>query len=232
MEMIAPTPSAATGRAGEVSIIPGPTRPSSVVVIGAGGHGRELADIVRATTAGSGVELLGIVDDGAPDRFLLAASRIRYLGSTDSILRRDVDVYIGVGDPLVRRGIDELVGDRSGPPLRHPQAVVGSHCRLDDGVVLAAGVVVTTNVVLGRHAHVNVAASISHDCRIGAYATICPGARLTGAVTTGRGVFVGTGAVVLPGISIGDDAVIGAGAVVHRDVAAGTTVSGVPARAH
>lgn len=230
MDLVAPGPTA-TG-ADDVSILPEGQRLRSVVVIGAGGHGRELADIVRDTVAGRGVDLLGIADDGSPDRFLLAASRIRYLGPTESILDRDVDVYIGVGDPGGRRRLDAIVGDRTGPPICHPRSLVGSRCRLDDGVVLAAGAIVTTNVVLGRHVHVNVAASISHDCRVDAYATISPGARLTGAVTVGRGVFVGTGAVITPGVTVGDDAVIGAGAVVLDDVPAATTVSGVPARVH
>lgn len=216
----------------DLSILVDPVRTRPIVVVGAGGHGRELADIVRAASASTKVGLLGIVDDGEPDRFLLAASGIRFLGASDSVLDRDVDVYIGVGDPATRERLDEQLHERVGAPMFHPSAVVGSRCELDDGVVLAQGAIVTTNVVLGRHTHLNVAASVSHDCRVGPFTTICPGVRLTGAVTVGSRVFVGTGAVILPGVTVGDDVIIGAGAVVRHDVPSGLTVSGVPAHPH
>ncbi len=205
-------------------------RTAQGVIIGAGGHGRELADIVREMD-GLDVELLGIVDDGEPDRLLLARGGLRLLGNTDHLRERlDLVVWIGVGAPHVRARLDAEFGERSSGPLIHPTASVGSLCDLAPGVVVAQNSVVTTNVTLGRHSHCGVGSTISHDVRIGSHVTICPGVRITGAVDIGDRVFVGAGAVVLPGIRVGDDALIGAGAVVTRDVAAGATVAGVPAR--
>lgn len=201
----------------------------SIAIIGAGGHGRELADIVLAIakTAG-GISLLGIVDDGDPDLGLLARSGVRFLGSTSRLDSRDIDVFIGVGNPATRARIDTSLGAMA-VPLVHPSASMGSNTDVGPGSVLAQGVIVTTNVTIGRHSHVNIGSTISHDCAIGDHVTICPGVHLTGDVRIGDRVFIGAGATVLPGLTIGDDAVVGAGAVVTSDVRRAETVAGVPA---
>jgi len=206
--------------------------PTQIVVIGAGGHGRELADIVRAATAtdSDGPKLLGVADDGDVDRALLARMGLRFLGPVEKTSGRHVQLLLGVGDPHARAKLDQRTGWGSPLAIQHPTATVGSTCAIDHGVVLAQGVHVTTNVSIGRHSHINVAASISHDCTIGAYVTVCPGVRLTGNVTVGDGVFIGAGATVLPGVTIGAGSVVGAGAVVCRDVDESTMVRGVPAR--
>jgi sugar O-acyltransferase (sialic acid O-acetyltransferase NeuD family) len=201
-----------------------------VAVLGAGGHGRELADIVRATSASSSqIELLGIVDDHEPDRALLAQAGFRFLGTRSALGDRDIDLHLGVGYPHIRAAIDRDL-NLPAAALLHPTAQLGSGASLADGVVLAQGTIVTSNVVLGRHTHINVAATVSHDCVLGDYVTVCPGVTITGSVTIGNEVFIGAGTTVLPGIQIGDGAVIGAGALVATNVAAHTTVAGVPAR--
>ena len=209
---------------------PARVRTRDVIVIGAGGHGRELADIVQAVAANdSSVELLGIVDDATADRLLLARCGFRFLGSTEAITQRDVDIHIGVGDPTIRQRLDHRL-DRPASPLVHPTATIGTGCELADGAVLAQGVVVTTNVSIGRHTHLNINSSISHDCRLGSYVTVSPGVTITGTVTVADRAFIGAGATILPGITIGADAIVGAGAVVTQDVPAKTTVTGIPAR--
>lgn len=202
-----------------------------IVVLGTGGHGREIADIIRAVeSVDSSLSLLGLVDDATPDRAALARSNIRFLGPPASLDGRDVETFIGVGNPAVREELTPRVRSATFV-LKHPTAMVGSGCTLGSASILAQGVIVTTNVAIGRHTHVNVGTSISHDCTIGDFVTISPGVRLTGAVSVGDGTFVGAGATVLPGVRVGRAATIGAGAVVTRDVPSGRTVAGVPARA-
>lgn len=203
----------------------------TIAIVGAGGHGRELADIVRAVqVSGGDVSLLGVVDDGSPDKRLLARAGLRFLGPLSVLEGRALDVYVGVGDPCVRQQIASSMST-SPPPLTHPTATIGSDSYLGDGSVLAQGVIITTNVILGQHTHVNVATTISHDCVLGDFVTVCPGVRLTGSTSVGDGAFIGASATVLPGVRIGRGAVIGAGAVVTRDVQSGQTVAGTPARA-
>ena len=145
-------------------------------------------------------------------------ARPRFLADTDP------RYVIGIGSPAVRAKLDEQLTawGRTAATLIHPAATVASDNRIGDGVLLAAGARVTTNVTLGRHVHLNVNAVVSHDCVVGDYTTLSPGALVNGDVPLGtEGVFLGTGAIITPGITIGDHAVIGAGAVVVTRCATG-----------
>lgn len=209
-----------------------PPELTSCVVFGSGGHGRELADIIRdATAAGHPMRLLGLVDDGEVDRLALARAGFRFLGASETVAERNVLAYLGLGYPDVRRRVAQRLEPHAtwGKPLVHPSAHVGSGSDLGLGSVLAQGAVVTTNVAIGRHSHIGVASTISHDCKIGDFVTVCPGVNITGSVRIGDDVFVGAGATILPGIVVGAGAVIGAGSTVTKDVADADTVVGAPA---
>lgn len=205
---------------------------AAIVIIGAGGHGRETLDVVEACNAVADVyEFKGFCALDA-DEELLRRREATLLGTSDVLRDLDAGYVIGIGTSEVRRDIDEQVTGygRTALTLVHPAASLGSDLRLAPGVVLAAGARATTNVELGRHTHLNVNAVVSHDCVVGDYVTMSPGVLVNGNATLGEGVFLGTGAVVLPGRSVGAWAKIGAGAVVTQDVPAGQTVVGVPAR--
>jgi sugar O-acyltransferase (sialic acid O-acetyltransferase NeuD family) len=204
-----------------------------LVIVGAGGHGREVLDIIEAL-AGDGQELhfVGFVADTVPDPELLERRGARHVGPVDLLAELDALYTLGVGDSGARHSLDERLSTwgRSAATLVHPAATLGSDVELGPGVQLATGARVTTNVRLGRHVHLNVNAVVSHDCRVGDYATLSPGVHVNGNVTVGEGVFLGTGAIVTPGVTIGNGARIGAGAVVLDDIPAGVTAVGIPAR--
>jgi sugar O-acyltransferase (sialic acid O-acetyltransferase NeuD family) len=211
-----------------------------LVIIGAGGHGREVLDVVEAVNVVSPCyEVLGVVADHA-DVDLLARRGTTLLGSPDHLVEgtladvpADAMLVVAVGDPGTRTTLaDRLEGAgwAIAPALVHPAATVGGDVRLGAGAVLAAGARVTTNVTIGRHVQLNVGAVVSHDSVIGDHATLSPGVLVNGSVRVGEGAFLGTGTIVTPGRTIGRWAVVGAGAVVVHDVPEGVTATGVPAR--
>ncbi|MCX7620331.1 MAG: NeuD/PglB/VioB family sugar acetyltransferase [Acidimicrobiales bacterium] len=216
-------------------------RPRRLVIVGAGGHGRETLDAVEALCRSGHTaplhEFLGFVADDA-DHELLARRGAQLLGPIDwlaSAAAEGVSYTIAIGPSDVRARVAAAIEELPpravvAEPLVHPLASIGSDVELGEGVILAAGARITTNVRIGRHSHLNVGAVVSHDCRLGAFVTCSPGAFVNGTCVLEDGVFLGTGAIVTPGRHIGAGAVIAAGAVVVDDVPAGVTAKGVPAR--
>lgn len=203
------------------------------MVVGAGGHGRELLDVVEAINAVNPTwRVLGMLDDGDPPRNRLRRRRAVLLGGLGHLIDLDADYVIGVGDSEARARVDDAAsatGHRAAV-LVHPSATVGADVSLAPGVVLAAGVRVTTNVRLGRHTHLNVNAVVSHDGRLADYVTLSPGALVNGEAVLEQHVLLGTAAVVTPGRRIGARTWVGAGGVVVHDLPPDVVATGVPAR--
>ena len=105
-------------------------------------------------------------------------------------------MLIAIGLGAVRRSLDQRLTEAGweAATLIHPSATIGAECEIAPGVVITAGVRVTTNVRLGRHVHLNVNSTVSHDCVLGNYVTVSPGVNIPGHVTLDEGVECGTGA--------------------------------------
>lgn len=191
-------------------------------VIGAGGHSREVADLIVAC----GHEVAGFVDDALqgthrPTGIAIAAD--------PSAVAADA-VTIAVGDPEARaRLYAALSPNWQLPALVHPSACVSPYAQLGDGVQVMQNVVVSASAVVEENVILNVGCFVAHDCRVGAHTHVAPGVLMSGGSAVGERCTVGAGAILLPGVQVGDGCTVGAGAVVREDVADGLTVAGVPA---
>ncbi|HEU5149607.1 MAG TPA: NeuD/PglB/VioB family sugar acetyltransferase [Iamia sp.] len=201
-----------------------------LVILGAGGHGREVLDVARHDPTAPRV--LGFLADEEPDPALLEPLGTSWLGPIAVLEGIDALFVIAVGDPGVRRTLHERATRWGREPARlwHRTAHRAAGVEVGAGTVVLANASVTSNVRLGLHVHVNLNATVAHDCDLGDYVTVNPGANLNGNVTVGPDATIGSGAVIRQGVTIGAGATVGAGAVVIRDVAPGTTVVGVPAQ--
>lgn len=220
----------------------------SIVVIGAGGFGREVHDVIVAINRHAAERgepepwrFEGFVDDATPDPALLERRGAEWIGSVDALARRVAALaslgqslwyVIGIGSAQARRSVEEraeIAGARAAV-LVHPSAAVGLDVELGPGAVLCAQSCVTTNVRTGRHFHLNLCASVGHDVRIGDFVTINPAASVAGAVTLHDDVMLGSNSAVIQGLVIDSGTSVGAGAVVVRDLPANVTAVGVPAK--
>lgn len=204
-----------------------------LVILGAGGMGQEVADLVQAAASdGPRWRLIGFVDDDSSLHGLEVLG-LPVLGDHRWLSGRRAALAVGVGAPAARRRAwtaARSIGDFEAPALVHPTAYVGSGCELGEGTVVGAHATLTADVAVGRFGIVNVGATVSHNARLAAFATVAPGAHLAGNVHLGEGSDVGIGASVTQGNTVGAWAIVGAGAVVIGDVPADTTVVGCPAR--
>jgi len=203
------------------------------LIIGAGGHGKVVLDILLARGK---YRPVGFVDadpklTGTRVGGLPVFGGIQLLNKLKSQHRLRAAI-IAIGDNRARCGYVKTIEEHALELINaiHPSATVSPSAVLGRNVVIAAHAVICTEAKIADLVIINTAAVVDHECEIGPAAHICPGANLAGRVRIGGAAFIGLGASVIQCLSIGDGATIGAGAVVLRDIPAGATAVGVPAR--
>jgi len=210
-----------------------------VVVLGAGGHAKELLSYFNDLRAsGCPIEVVGLLDDNqAVGQFV---GGVGVAGKITEVVRvaselRGRHFITAFGDNAVRKRcvqkLVELTGSRLvACQLAHPTAVIGQSVAIGEGTCLAPGCVITTRVSVGKHCILNVRSSVSHDSEIGDFVNINPAATVCGMVKIGEGAYIGASATIIDHVSVGEWSVIGAGAVVIEDIPPNVTAVGVPAR--
>ena len=209
----------------------------SVIIIGAGGHGRVIADLLNACCC---ARIKGFIDDSPKSSViddLPILGKIAELGRIINSLNGETSALIvGIGDNSMRNHIVSQITsvlvryNARFLTVKHPSASVSSSVSLGEGTVIIPQAAINTNAVIGNHAIINTSSSVDHDCIIGDFAHISPGVHLAGGVQVGEDAHVGIGACVLPGVQIGKWSVIGAGSVVTRDIPERVVAYGVPAK--
>jgi sugar O-acyltransferase (sialic acid O-acetyltransferase NeuD family) len=194
---------------------------SRLVIIGASGHGKVVADIAEL----NGYKDIVFLDD---DESIKECAGWPVVGKSSEA--PDGEVFVAVGNPETRKRLMELYCDRIQPVLIHPKATVAEVVKIGSGTVVMAGVVINPGVTIGKGVIVNTSSSIDHDCSVGDYSHISVGAHLCGTVKVEDIVWVGAGATVINNVNICGGCTIGAGAVVIKDIDKSGTYVGVPAK--
>ena len=189
-----------------------------LVILGASGHGKVVADIVRLTGQ---YDQMVFLDDNESQPPIMGIPVIGDCGSADKLLQ-DADFFVAIGNAKLRkRFLDELI---------QKGANIATGVEIDAGSVVMAGAVLNADCKLGRGCIINTCASVDHDCIIGDYVHISVGAHLAGTVAVGNSTWIGAGAIVNNNITITESCMIGSGAVVVKDIQQSGTYVGVPAR--
>lgn len=196
-----------------------------IIIIGAGGHGRVIADIVKS----AGDTVLGFLDDGIADSNIYG----RILGTvSDCVKFKDKLFIIAIGNNEVRKSIFLKYPDLNYYTAIHPSAIISDFAIIGRGTCVMPGAVIAAGAKVGAHCIVNTNAVIEHDCTLEDFVHVSPAAALCGTVSVGEGTHIGAGAVVINNIRIAPHSVIGAGAAVIRNADSPGTYVGVPARRH
>lgn len=205
-----------------------------LLIYGAGGFAREVLQIVQAVNSVNPTwHFRGFVVD--PEHAGPKGDLNGFPVATDISELSDDDtpeVFIGIGNPMVRQRIAAKLAQWgcAFPTIVHPNAWIGEQVTLGAGTIICAGCCLTTDIVIGRHCHLNLTSTVGHDTRLGDFCTISPGVNISGNVCLEEGVEIGTGAALLPKVTVGASSVVGAGAVVLKDIPANATAIGIPAR--
>lgn len=198
-----------------------------LAVIGAGGHGKVVADIARQI----GYEEIIFLDDR---RELTVCGNYHVIGKSGdaaAFAEKGYDLSIAIGDAKERQRIQEsLEAEKiTCVTLIHPNAVIADDVGIGKGSVVMAGTVINPGSIIGKGCIINTCASVDHDCRMEDFVHVAVGAHLAGNVHVGARTWIGAGAVVSNDVEICADCMIGAGTVIVRNIGKSGTYVGVPA---
>lgn len=194
-----------------------------LIIVGASGHGKVVADIARKC----GYINIVFLDN---DPKLKECAGVPVLGPDTMVNELEGDVFIAVGKGQIRKKLMERDGNRSFPVLIHPSAVIADDVEIGEGSVIMAGAVINPGAKIGKGSIVNTSSSIDHDCVVGDCCHISVGSHLSGSVRVGEMTWIGAGATVSNNVNICGGCMIGAGAVVIKDITEKGTYVGVPAK--
>ena len=198
---------------------------NQLIIIGAGGHGRVIADIAEKTGLYQKICFLddsGIKKSGGYDVIGNISDFSDYLNNSC--------FFVAIGNADLRQKIQSELEEKNAKieTIIHPSAIIGDRTEIGEGSVVMAGAVINTDVKIGKGVIINTSSSVDHDCIVGDYVHISVGAHVAGTVTIGSKTMISAGATVINNLNICAQCIVGAGATV--DITEKGTYIGVPAR--
>lgn len=203
-----------------------------IVIIGAGGFGREVAWLIEDINNNNREwHLIGFVDEN-PELIGHHINNYEVLGDINWLSEQDCYAVCAIGEPRTKKTVLGKLKDSKVkyPILIHPSVIMSDSVEIDEGTIICAGNLITVNINIGKHVIVNLDCTIGHDVNIGDYSTVLPSVNISGAVNIEECTSIGTGTQIIQGLNIGKNTIIGAGAVVVKDLPANCTAVGSPAK--
>lgn len=201
-----------------------------VVILGAGGHAKVIADIIEK----NGDIVIGFLDDNIEIQGKVVYGNKIVLGTTNE---EDIEKYkekhfiIAIGSNKVRKEISKKHHELNWYTAIHPNAVVANDVEIGEGTVVMAGAIINPGSKIGSHCIINTSSSIDHDNIIENYVHISPGSHLAGTVIVKEGTWICSGVTVINNVTIAENNIIGAGATVINNIDdIGSTFIGVPTK--
>lgn len=199
-----------------------------LLIMGASGHGKVVADIALKMDVWKYIAFLD------QDESIVSSLGIEVIDKSVNAFRyaKDYDIFVAIGNNIMREKIivELIAAGANVPILVHPRATLGKEVEVEVGTVIMAGVVINCCTKIGKGCIINTGATIDHDNVIDDYVHISPGAHLAGAVKVGKNTWIGAGGIVINNINITGNCVIGAGAVVISSISEPGIYVGVPAK--
>lgn len=207
-----------------------------IAIFGIGGFGREVLALIKDINKVQPIwNIVGFFDDGYEKGIVVNGYPI--LGKTEDLNRwgTPISVAVSIGSPIIKKKILNKIHNPlvDYPTIMHPSVWIGDDelVKIGKGCIICAGVMITTNIKICDFVIINLQCTVGHDTIIKDYAAFMPAVNISGEVTVGEGVYVGTGAKIINQLEIGDYTIVGAGAVVANTLPAHCTAVGVPAKA-
>jgi sugar O-acyltransferase (sialic acid O-acetyltransferase NeuD family) len=201
---------------------------NKLLIIGASGHGKVVADIAIKMNKWQSIAFL---DD---DKSIKSSMGLEVIGTSDDVFTHiyEYEIFVGIGNNDTRQRIHEMLETVgvSIPVLIHPNAVIGNQVEIGNGTAVMAGAVVNCCTKIGKSCIINTGSTIDHDNCIKDFVHVSPGAHLAGTVKVGQGTWLGIGSIVSNNINITNGCKVGAGSVVVRDIIETGTYVGTPVR--
>jgi sugar O-acyltransferase (sialic acid O-acetyltransferase NeuD family) len=201
---------------------------NKLLIIGASGHGKVVADIALKIGKWQSIAFL---DDNENIKISLGIEVIGKSAEAFAYIT-DWDIFVGIGNNAIRKKLQESLELKGAsiPKLIHPNAVIGEQVEVESGTAVMAGVVINCCTKIGKGCIINTGSTLDHDNIIEDFVHISPGAHLAGTVKVGQGSWLGIGSLVSNNVNIKSDCIVGAGATVIKDITESGTYVGVPAR--
>jgi sugar O-acyltransferase (sialic acid O-acetyltransferase NeuD family) len=207
---------------------------TNILLIGARGHARSVADVIRAENR---YHIIGLIDSFQEPGTICFGSQV--LGGETDIIKicSDLNIahmFIAIGDNFQRQAMTDRI-KRVLPDIKfispvHPSAVIGSDVKFGDGAVVMPGVIVISGSSIAEGCLLNTASSLDHDCMMEAWSSLAPGVIAGGNLSLGERSAIGLGACIREKISIGHDTVIGMGSIVTKNMPDNVLAYGAPCR--